>query len=184
MATEVVSTERLDLVPMTPDFLESTVENAHADAASTLGLTIPAAWFQHAAFAAMRLRQFKAGETSQPWMPRGIGLRATREMVGFIGFHTPPAPDYLKDICPQGVEFGYEIFPEYRRRRFAREAADAMIQWAHTRHGVQSFIVTVSPENTASLRMISQMGFRRIGSHIDEEDGPEDIFEWVVGRPS
>jgi [ribosomal protein S5]-alanine N-acetyltransferase len=174
---DVIATDRLDLIPMTATFLKSTVLGLHDDAESILDLKIPSAWFQCADFAALRLRQFETGLTSQPWLPRAIRLRATGEMVGYIGFHTPPRPEYLKSICPAGVEFGYTIFPEHRRRGFAWEASHGLIRWAKITHDVKYFVVSVSPNNAASLALISRMGFRRIGSHIDEEDGPEDIFE-------
>ncbi|MEO7413142.1 MAG: GNAT family N-acetyltransferase [Opitutaceae bacterium] len=173
----IIATDRLDLVPMTPAFLRSTFQEARDEASSILGLKIPPAWFDCADFAAFRLRQFEAGETSQPWLPRAIGQRSTGEMVGYINFHTPPAPQYLKSISPGGIEFGYTVFPEHRRKKFAWEASQALMRWARITHGLTAFVVSVSPHNIASLTMILKMGFRRIGSQIDEEDGPEDIFE-------
>ena len=172
-----ISTERLDLISMTPAFLRSTIASQRADAEAMLGASIPAAWWACGDFAALRLRDHETGLTWPPWLPRAIRLRATGEMVGHIGFHTPPAAPYLHEFSPAGVEFGYTIYPAYRRKGYAREASAALIQWAHTEHGVTSFIVSVSPANAASLGLIAQLGFRRIGSHLDEVDGPEDIFE-------
>jgi len=176
-----IATARLDVLPLTPDFLLSTAEGNRALAATQLNATIPADWFECGEFAAMRHWQVQTGATSPPWLPRAIVLRATGAMVGFIGFHTPPRPAYLQPFSPEGVEFGYTVFPEHRRRGYAREASRALIDWAHTTHGITHFVVSVSPANPASLGLIAQMGFRHIGSHIDEEDGPEDIFELVVG---
>jgi RimJ/RimL family protein N-acetyltransferase len=179
-----IPTARLDLLPLTPDFLRATAAGDRTLAATQLHATIPADWFECHEFAAMRLWQFQTGETAQPWLPRAIVLRATGAMVGFIGFHTPPRPAYLQPLSPAGVEFGYTVFPEHRRRGYAREASRALIDWAHTTHGLTHFVVSVSPSNSASLALIAQMGFRRIGAHIDAEDGPEDIFELVVGSSS
>lgn len=179
-----IPTARLDLLPLTPDFLRATAAGDRTLAATQLHATIPADWFECHEFAAMRLWQFQTGETAQPWLPRAIVLRATGAMVGFIGFHTPPRPAYLQPLSPAGVEFGYTVFPEHRRRGYAREASRALIEWAHTTHGLTHFVVSVSPNNPASLALIAQMGFRRIGAHIDAEDGPEDIFELVVGSSS
>ena len=131
-----IATARLDLLPLTPDFLRSTAEGNRALAVAQLDATIPADWFDCHEFAAMRLFQFQSGETSQPWLPRAIVLRATRAMVGFIGFHTPPRPAYLQALSPEGVEFGYTVFPEHRRRGYAREASRAVIDWAHATHGL------------------------------------------------
>jgi len=180
---KLIQTDRLELVPMTPDFLRSTLTGRTDEAHAHLALKIPPAWFQEKDFAAMRLGDFESGKTTQPWMPRAIGLRATREMVGYIGFHTPPRPDYLKDLCPDGVEFGYTIFPEYRRNRYAWKAARSLMDWAFLTHDVTWFVASASPENTASLQLIAKLGFRRIGAHLDEIDGPEDIFALKLDRP-
>ena len=177
---EIIATDRLDLIPLTPDFLRSTVAGELAEAESMLNLKIPHEWMDCADFAAMRLRDFEAGITSQPWMPRAIGLRSTGAMIGRIGFHSSPGPDDLADLSPAGVELGYGIFVDHRQQGYAREAVHSLVKWAHDVHDVSSFIASVRPDNTPSLAIISKMGFRRIGSHIDDEDGYEDIFELTV----
>ena len=180
---DVISTDRLDLCPMTPDFLECTVAGHRAAAEALLELKIPDDWFELADFAALRLGEFRTGATSPPWLPRAIRLRATGEMAGFIGCHTPPGPDYLEPLSPGGVEFGYTVFPEYRRQGIAFEACRGLMQWAQLHHRIRNFILSVSPDNTASLGLVARLGFRRIGSQIDEIDGPEDIFEWTAAGP-
>lgn len=180
---DVISTDRLDLCPMTPEFLECTVAGHRAAAEALLELKIPDDWFELADFAALRLGEFRTGATSQPWLPRAIRLRATGEMAGFIGCHTPPGPDYLEPLSPGGVEFGYTVFPEYRRQGIAFEACRGLMQWAQLHHRIRNFILSVSPDNTASLGLVARLGFRRIGSQIDEIDGPEDIFEWTAAGP-
>lgn len=182
MRDEII-TERLRLVSMTPAFLQSTVAGNRPEAEALIGLSVPAEWFACASFAAFRLRQFEAGATSPPWLPRAVVLCSSGAMAGFVNFHTPPGPEYLRDLSPAGVEFGYTVFPEFRRQGIAWEATHALIDWAHRLHGVRAFVVSVSPANVASLSLTAKMGFRRIGSHLDEEDGPEDIFELIVNRP-
>jgi RimJ/RimL family protein N-acetyltransferase len=98
-------------------------------------------------------------------------------MVGAIGFHTRPGAAYLAELSPGGVEFGYQVFTAYRRQGYAGEAATALMDWAHTQHGVNRFVLSISPENIPSLALAQKLGFTVIGAHIDEEDGPEDIFE-------
>ena len=53
----------------------------------------------------------------------------------------------------------------------------AMIGWAQIRRGAEVFVVSVSPENEPSLRLAASLGFERVGSQIDEEDGLEWVFE-------
>lgn len=177
MNVDVISTARLDLVPMTQRFLECTCERRRDEAEALLAMRIPPLWFESGKFAALRLRQLRDGETSLPWLPRAITFQDMKEMIGYIGFHTSPAPDYLKALSPNGVEFGYYVFAAFRRRGVALEASRGLMGWAAHKYGVSRFVVSVSPQNPASLALIAKLGFRKIGAHIDEEDGPEDIFE-------
>ena len=125
-------------------------------------------------------RKLEADPTLLRWLMRGMVLRSERRLIGHIGFHTAPGPDYLSALAPGGVEFGFEVFAHWQRQGFATEAADALMQWARREHGITRFIVSISPANTPSLGLAAKFGFRRIGSHLDEEDGPEDIFERMV----
>jgi len=104
-------------------------------------------------------------------------LRANRVMVGHIGFHTKPGAGYLRPYSPAAVEFGFEVFPPFRRLGLAREASLALMHWATTVHGQRMFIVSIRPDNVSSQALAAQLGFVRIGSHIDEVDGVEDILE-------
>jgi RimJ/RimL family protein N-acetyltransferase len=42
---------------------------------------------------------------------------------------------------------------------------------------VKTLRYTVSPENFPSQAIIKKFGFAYCGQQIDEEDGPEDIYE-------
>jgi RimJ/RimL family protein N-acetyltransferase len=55
-----------------------------------------------------------------------------------------------------------------------------MMRWARQTHGVIRFILSIRPDNTASQALAAQLGFVRIGSHIDEVDGLEDVLEYRV----
>ena len=41
---------------------------------------------------------------------------------------------------------------------------------------------TVLPNNTISQHIIKKFGFTHNGQQIDEEDGPEDIYELAVSE--
>lgn len=71
---------------------------------------------------------------------------------------------------------GRNIFPFFRGRGYAREACKAVMSWAHDQHKVTEFVVSISPDNVASRRLARSLGFDRVGSHIDEVDGLEEIF--------
>ena len=56
------------------------------------------------------------------------------------------------------------------------QAIDGVMRWAQDEHDIQRFIVTISPDNVASLRLADRFGFRKIGVHVDEVDGIEGIY--------
>jgi [ribosomal protein S5]-alanine N-acetyltransferase len=175
--TATIATERLDLITLPPAFLAASLAMDRARAEAWLGLSIPREWFDETGLMRLRLADLERDPALQPWLLRAIGLRAARQMVGHIGFHTAPGPAYLEDLAPGGVEFGYTVFPVYRRQGIAREAAGGLMRWAHTTCGVERFVLSISPDNVPSLRLAASFGFRPIGSHVDEEDGVEEIFE-------
>ena len=104
-------------------------------------------------------------------------LKSGKAMAGFIGFHTGPNPPYLMENGPGGIEFGFTVFESFRRQGLAREASTALMQWALKSHGITRFILSIRPDNLPSQRLAAQLGFRRIGSHMDEIDGVEDVLE-------
>ena len=125
---------------------------------------------------ALRLRQLEADPELQPWLLRAITLRQTSTIVGYIGFHTRPDPHYLQRWLRGAVEFGFVILPAFRRQGFAEEAARALMYWANAAHAVNRFVLTIGPDNQASQALAAKLGFKRIGSHVDEVDGPEDVL--------
>ncbi len=171
-----IHTERLDLILMTPAFLEVAMRGDLAQAAHLLGVPVPADWWPVSPHILDRLAQAQRNPALEPWLGRAIVLRAAQTMVGSIAFHMAPEPEPVRPLGPGGVEFGYTIFPQFRRQGYATEASQALMNWAQ-QQGVTRFVLTISPENQPSLRIAAHFGFVKIGSHIDEEDGLEDIYE-------
>ncbi len=174
--TTIVS-ERLILRSMTPPFLQASLTGDRARAEELMELTIPDEWFEETELIALRLKDLQRDPELQPWLLRAIGLREQGRMIGHIGFHTQPDPPYLANLAPGGIEFGYTIFSPFRRHGYAYEAAQALMGWAREQHSVSRFVVAISPQNVPSLELARKLGFVRIGSQIDEEEGIEDIFE-------
>jgi ribosomal-protein-alanine N-acetyltransferase len=180
---DLIRTQRLDLVPMTPQFLEASLRGDREQVGLLLAATIPEDWSDAARWVQRRLDQLREDSSLQPWLLRAIVLRSESTMIGHVGFHTRPGEEYLVELAPGGVEFGYTVFLHWRRQGYASEASTGLMDWAHRLHGVTRFIVSISPMNVASLALARQLDFHRIGSQIDEEDGPEDIFERRLGSP-
>jgi len=173
----VILSERLALVSLSIEFMGASLDGEQALAEHLLGVQIPWNWLSERALIRRRLAQLEEDPTLQPWLLRAIVLTKQRQMVGHIGFHTSPGPEYLRDIAPTGIEYGYTIYGPFRRQGYAREASEALMRWAFLEHGVREFVVTIAPENVASQRLSEGFGFVQVGSHIDEEDGLEYIYK-------
>ena len=164
---------RLELVSMGPALLEALLAGDRARAARIGGFQIPDDLTLNTRTLQRRLRQIQANPAVQPWLLRAIVIKETGTMCGRIGFHSEPGPEDLRDVAPDGVELGYAIGERFRRQGFAKEAALALMRWAFETHNQRSFVLSIAPDNVASLAMARSLGFRQVGSHIDEQDGLE-----------
>jgi RimJ/RimL family protein N-acetyltransferase len=171
-----IRTERLELLAFTPEIIEALLAHDGELAAELLGASIPADWPDRhdERFLRLRLGQLRAHGDLQEWSVRGVVLVDEGALVGHIGFHGPPGVNALRRS--DGVEVGYSIFPEYRRRGIATEAVRGLIGWAQEARGIETFVASVSPENAASLGVVGKLGFEHVGEHWDEEDGLEHEF--------
>ncbi|MBI3429161.1 MAG: GNAT family N-acetyltransferase [Actinobacteria bacterium] len=119
---------------------------------------------------AWRVPQVKVDPTLIKWFVRWIVLRETGEIIGSASFHSAPNPDGM-------IEIGLGIHEQFRNRGFARESLKGMWLWVLSHPEVKTLRYTVSPENLLSVRVVQSFGFEYRGQQIDEEDGPEDIYE-------
>ncbi len=119
-----------------------------------------------------RIPALEADPSIQPWIGRAIVATlpdGSREAIGTIGFHAPPDEGGR-------VEIGYSVEPSWRRQGVASECVEALLAWAQGQ-GVTRFRASVAPGNDPSLAIIRRLGFRQVGSQMDEIDGLELVFE-------
>lgn len=177
---KTIHSARLDLVPFSAEFLRASLAGNLVEAETLLGAKLPVDWPTYPGTFRLRLSQLDQDPSLVQWLMRGMILRETGSVIGHIGFHTGPGAEYLRELSPDGVEFGYTVLKNHRRLGFATEASDALMNWARAEHGIKHFVVSISPENVPSRALAAKFGFRKIGSHIDEVDGLEEIYERVV----
>ncbi|WNV74908.1 GNAT family N-acetyltransferase [Geodermatophilus sp. DSM 44513] len=118
----------------------------------------------------LRAEQVTADPGSAAWVTGVVWDPDRRLTVGRAGFHGPPDARGM-------VEVGYEVLPEHRRRGYARAALAALLDRARREPDVRVVRVSIAPDNAASLAVVAPFGFRRVGEQVDEEDGPETVFE-------
>lgn len=120
-----------------------------------------------------RARQVVESPVDLGWFTGALLDAATGEVVGMAGFHAAPDETGM-------VEMGYGIDPRWRRRGYARAALVALLARARAEPTVHTLRATISPDNTASLALISQFPFVEVGEQWDDEDGLEVIYEMSV----
>ena len=172
MLVPPIRSARLDLVSLSPAFLQTIVDGRRADATAMLGAAIPPDWpGDWMRTVRWRLEDLADDPAIQPWLLRAIVLREPeRRLVGHIGFHDAPDPEGK-------VEVGYTVWPEYRRQGYAQEAVEALFAWARREHGIRRFVASVGPWNEPSLGLVRKLGFVQTGVQMDEYDGEELVFE-------
>jgi ribosomal-protein-alanine N-acetyltransferase len=168
-----IRTSRFELVSMSLAFMRHLAAGDFEAASTEMGATVPPTLREDLVdFLNYRIPALEADPTIQPWIGRAIVARTgdgRRAAIGTIGFHG--APD------EQGrVEIGYSVEPSWRRRGVATECVDALLSWAEGQ-GVSRFRASVAPDNEPSLAIIRRLGFRQVGSQIDEIDGLELVFD-------
>jgi RimJ/RimL family protein N-acetyltransferase len=120
-----------------------------------------------------RVPQVKANPEVNKWFVRWMVLRETSEIVGSLSFHGSPDENGM-------LEIGLGVHEKFWRQGFGYEALMGMWLWAASQSGVLKFRYTVDPNNDASVGLIHKFGFTYVGQQIDDEDGPEDIYEMSV----
>lgn len=120
-----------------------------------------------------RIPRIKADPSLAKYLLRVAVLRSTQEIIGGSGFHMAPDGDGM-------IEIGLGIEPAFRGQGFAQELLHGMWGWVIKNPEVTTLRYTVSPDNAPSQAIIKKFGFTYMGQQMDEEDGPEDIFEMSV----
>lgn len=139
------------------------------------GVELSREWVKHSERTLRRRRDQVAGDPgSAPWLLRAMVLRGTRELVGRIGFHGRPGDNSL--AAPDALELGYAVEPVFQRQGLAEEAVRGMMAWARAR-SIDHFVLSIGIANGPSLALAAKLGFAEAARVIDEEDGPEIVFE-------
>ena len=94
-------------------------------------------------------------------------------IIASTGFHSLPNEDGM-------IEIGFGVDGKFQNLGYGQEILHGMWGWVVGDPKVKTLRYTVSPNNLVSVHIIKKLGFNLIGQQIDEEDGPEDIYELSV----
>ncbi|WP_221031242.1 GNAT family N-acetyltransferase [Actomonas aquatica] len=179
-----LTTSRLRLEALPLRALRDLAAGRASRVVSTLNFHTPdPALLPSAAFARQRLQLVQDNPVQLGWIHRSIVLAATDTLIGSINFHHLPPDPFLLPYSHHGAELGYRIAPDHRNQGYATEAVRAMMTWAQQTADLQACFLSISPDNTASLRLALKLGFQQIGQQHDEIDGIEWIFRKELASP-
>ena len=163
-----LETARLTLVALTAEFIRALSSRRVAEA--LIGAALPDGWPDEELASLLPLY---AG-----WMAKDPGVlgfgpwavvhRGELLVVGSAGFLGLPTPD-------GSVELGFGMHPDHRRRGYASEAAQALVEWSLDQTAVDRVFASCEPDNRPSMRVLEKVGMTRIS-----EDGA--IVTWELAR--
>ena len=174
----MLTTRRLELVPLTLPMVEAIFAGDRAEAERLAGARLPAAWPGRAlverAFTA-DLSAIRADPQRRLWGDRlMIAREGERRVVGSVIFHGFP---------DDGVaEVGYGVEGESQGQGLATEATAACVEWALGQPGISAVSAATFPWHHASLRVIARVGMRRVGAREHDLLGEIWVFERRLPR--
>ena len=157
----MIRTERLELVPATPELIRAALTDLGA-LGTRLRAAVPTTWppeYLDSHSLDYTLDRLAEGPEQAGWWLYFVvleGDEGRRALVGSAGYKGPPLPDGT-------VEVGYGIVIDQRRRGYASEATRGLLARAFGRPEVTRAIAETLPELTPSIGVLHKCGFRLIG---------------------
>jgi RimJ/RimL family protein N-acetyltransferase len=160
-----ITTDRLELVPMTLAIVEAVMLGRRAEAERLIGAPLPAAWPGRAlierAFSAS-LDAIRADPEQRLWGDRVmISRHGPRRVIGSVVFHGAPGED-------GAVEVAYGVEQESQQQGYATEGTRASVEWALAFPAVHLVRATTPSWHTPSRRVLEKCGFSLVGSREGE----------------
>jgi RimJ/RimL family protein N-acetyltransferase len=159
-----ITTNRLQLVPITLDIVEAVLGGRRSETETLIGAKMPSMWPGRAlverAFLA-RIDEIRANPDHRLW---GDRVAVTRDpeprVIGSVIFHG--GPDNRGS-----VEVAYGIEEESQRQGFGHEAVHAAVSWAFHEPRVQIVRASTFTWHIASRRILERIGFRVVDTCCD-----------------
>jgi len=117
-----------------------------------------------------RLPRVRQNPEYAKYLLRVAVLKDNPIIIASAGFHDAPDSNGM-------IEIGFGVDEKYQGRGFGQELLHGMWSWVVNDPQVKTLRYTVSPDNLISQHIIKKFDFEFQGQQIDEEDGPEDIYE-------
>ncbi len=120
-----------------------------------------------------RITQVLENPDSAKYLLRVAVLKKDPIIIATAGFHSLPNENGM-------IEIGFGVDNKFQNSGYGQEILRGMWDWVINDPNVKTLRYTVSPKNLPSVHIINKFKFKLIGQQIDDEDGPEDIYELPV----
>ena len=173
-----VSTERLELAPLTLDEIEALIAGDGARLRELTGVLFPrpAAPPPYMADPLPTVRErLRAHPDEARWWNWLIFERETKRAVGSVSFGGPPDES-------GAVLIGYAMYEQFEGHGYATEVVRAMIAWAFQEPGVKQVRTLAPVWNTPALRVAENVGMRPVAA--DEDDDVGEVLVYALSAPA
>lgn len=170
MIPNAIKTERLELIPGTPEIFRARVDDRDT-LARFLGARVPENWppeLYDQDAVDWTAKYFDANPGAAGWVVWFIVLLRAPEVesgariaIGCCGYKGKPSAD---GTC----EIGYGVLTQFRRAGYASEAAGALVARAFSHPQVERVVAETYPELKASIRVMEKNGLRFAGDGSEE----------------
>ncbi len=171
-----LTTERLDLVPMTLPMVEAVMQGDRARAEAVAEASLPEAWPGEALIArafGASLEAIRSDPTRRLWGDTlMISRDQPRRVIGSVVFHGFPHGGV--------AEVGYGVEEESQSRGYATEATRACVAWALDQAGITAVTATTFAWNRPSLRVIAKLGMAAHDAREHETLG--ELLTFILRR--
>lgn len=170
-----LETERLKLVEVEGDHIERYFEiMSRKDVMEFYGMPPLADREQ----AATIVRSFREKFEKKKGMRWGILRKDTENFIGTVGLNN-------LNTYSRKAEIGYELHPEHWRKGYTSEAVKAVLSYAYQELGLFRIGAVTFPENEASSRLLTRLGFKEEGllrGYLYQEEKNYDAIMFSILR--
>lgn len=181
IARTVISTERLELIPATPDTVRCE-GTRHQELGRLLDAEIPDTWppplldpETREQFIALLSGGTDRNFCSWYWITRG-STRNERVLIGSGGTGSCSS-------ATDAVMIGYSVLDEFQNRGYATEAVRHSIPVIFADPGIRRIVAATCPELKASVRVLEKNGFVRVAEPLANEGLEEGTLCYQLERP-
>lgn len=170
----LLSTERLELLPVTLELVEAVLRNDRSRAERLIEARLPDRWPGDQLIARAftpSLESVRADPERRLWGDSLLLTRdAERKVVGSVIFHGRPDGDGVAEV-------GYGVEESSQGQGYATEGTRACVDWALEQPAVTAVTAVTFPWHIASLRVIQKCGMKQVDTREHAMLGEMLVFE-------